>query len=108
MFRITQLKKIDAATLGVIWDDGLESRFDVGTLREECTCAQCRDEWTGEKLPQQNSSLQKLPGALPQAVRPVTIESVGQYALKIVWSDGHKAGLYTFEQLRKWGETKVD
>lgn len=96
MFHIIELKKIDPMTLGVVWDDGLESRFDVGRLREECACAQCRDEWTGEKLPRQ-----KLQGALPQAVLPVTIESVGQYALKIVWSDGHKAGLHTFEQLRK-------
>ena len=95
MQRVVSLKKIDAMTLGAAWDDGMESQWDVGLLREECTCAACRDEWTCEKIPKQT-----LPGQLPTAVVPVTIESVGQYALKIVWSDGHKGGLYTFEQLR--------
>lgn len=96
MKRIVALKKMDPMTLGVSWDDGLESRYDVMQLRDECACAQCRDEWTGQKIPKQS-----LPGQLPTVVFPVTIESIGQYGLKIVWSDGHKAGIFTYEQLRQ-------
>ena len=35
-------------------------------------------------------------------VRPVEIRSVGRYALLIVFSDGHRTGIYSFEALRKF------
>jgi DUF971 family protein len=31
----------------------------------------------------------------------VNIEPVGNYALRIVWSDGHAAGIYSFDHLRR-------
>ncbi len=98
MFRPTEIKKIDAQTLGITWDDRHESVFNTTALREQCTCAQCQDEWTGERklLPGQLPA-----GRLPTAVLPVTIDSVGLYGLKIKWSDGHATGIYTYETLRQ-------
>jgi DUF971 family protein len=32
--------------------------------------------------------------------RPERIEPVGNYAIRIVWSDGHDTGLYTWQTLR--------
>lgn len=81
----------DERTLGILWNDGVEKHYDVIHLRENCTCAQCRDEWTQEKL--------ILPGAVSQEIRPASIEAVGHYGLRITWSDGHSAGIYTFDQL---------
>lgn len=93
MNRPLALKKIDERTLGIEWDDLHKSIYDTTFLRENCTCASCRDEWTGEK--------KLLPGSLPKTIKPVAISSVGQYGLKIAWNDGHSAGIYTFEHLRK-------
>ena len=30
----------------------------------------------------------------------VNIEPVGNYALRIVWSDGHDTGIYSYDHLR--------
>jgi DUF971 family protein len=35
------------------------------------------------------------------AVRPLSIDSVGRYAIRFHWSDGHSTGIYTFEHLRE-------
>jgi DUF971 family protein len=32
-------------------------------------------------------------------VRPVSVELVGAYGIRIHWSDGHSTGIYTFERL---------
>lgn len=93
MLRPTSIKKIDARTLGIFWEDGHESVYDTTALRERCSCAVCQDEWSDER--------KILPGSLPQTIVPVTIDSVGQYGLKIKWSDGHATGIYTYEDLRK-------
>lgn len=93
MLRPTSLKKIDERTLGILWEDKHESVYDTTYLRENCTCAACQDEWSGRK--------KVLPGSLPQTIVPITIDPVGQYALKIQWSDGHSTGLYTYEHLRQ-------
>ena len=93
MQRPQSIQKRDERTLGIVWQDGHESVYDTTYLRENCTCAACRDEWTGEK--------KALPASLPRAIQPLTIDSVGQYGLKIVWNDGHRTGIYTYEDLRK-------
>jgi DUF971 family protein len=37
---------------------------------------------------------------VPEDVRPVAIELVGAYGLRVRWSDGHGTGIYTFDRLR--------
>ena len=39
------------------------------------------------------------------AVRPVKIEPVGRYALRIRWSDGHDTGIYDFQMLRDMADS---
>lgn len=93
MHRPRSVEKKDEQTLCIVWEDGHESLYNTTVLRENCTCAACRDEWSGER--------KILPGSLPKAIQPVTIDSAGQYGLKIVWNDGHRTGIYTYEDLRK-------
>lgn len=38
---------------------------------------------------------------VPEGVRPLGIELVGNYALSIRWSDGHATGIYAFRSLRE-------
>ena len=77
--------------LVVRWSHGHVGRHRVRDLRLQCQCAQCVDEWTGERRLDD--------GAVPADVHPVTIEPVGLYGLQIAWSDGHNTGIYTWETL---------
>jgi Gamma-butyrobetaine hydroxylase-like, N-terminal/ParB-like nuclease domain len=38
---------------------------------------------------------------LTPALKMVSVEPVGNYAIRILWSDGHGSGIYSFEHLRK-------
>jgi ATP-binding protein involved in chromosome partitioning len=40
------------------------------------------------------------PETVPPGVWPRSVQLVGTYGLRIVWSDGHSTGIYTFESLR--------
>ena len=90
--RVSAISQADPRTLAITWTDGRTDKFDVVKLRRSCPCASCIDEWTRE---------QRLkPEDVPDTVRPLKIESVGSYALKIFFSDGHSTGIYTFQMLR--------
>lgn len=93
------IAQIDAATLGISWTDGHESVYSVKMLRENCPCANCIDEWSGEKRIK--------PGSIPDSIRPANLKSVGLYAVQFSWNDGHDAGLYPHELLRKLCECKT-
>lgn len=77
--------------LSLSWNDGSESLFSPSDLRKSCLCATCVDEHTGEKLLKERS--------VPDALEIVQVNSVGRYALQIIFSDGHRTGIYTFENL---------
>lgn len=91
--RVKSIQQLDGRTLGIIWTDDQASKFDVVELRRKCPCATCIDEWTHEQILK--------PEQVAETTRPVKVESVGQYALSIHFSDGHKTGIYTFAMLRK-------
>lgn len=75
------------------WHDGLEARVPYLSLRGECMCARCVDEITGERI-------LDVEGIDPE-IKIDGMELVGNYALKIRWSDGHDTGLYTWDHLRR-------
>jgi ATP-binding protein involved in chromosome partitioning len=87
-----QIAQRDSRSLCVRWADGAESVYDVRALRLACACAECVDEWSGR--PRLD------PATVPEAVHPLQIRPVGRYAIQIDWSDGHSAGIYSFERLR--------
>lgn len=91
-FHPVELKQMGSKHLGIIWSDGHHSLLNVRNLRLACRCAHCVDEWTREVLLKEES--------VPEDVRPVKIESVGRYAFKIQWTDGHDTGIYTFDLIR--------
>lgn len=92
-YAIREIWQKDEKTLGIVWTDGLESSYDVANLRKECPCALCIDEMTGEK---------KLdPKSISSTVKPVSIQSIGRYAVSFTFNDGHNTGIYSFDLLRK-------
>jgi len=87
--------------LAVKWSDETESIINLRLLRDSCPCAFC----SGEKdvLGNVYKGPKKELGEV--AYRAFNMERVGHYALRIFWGDKHADGLYTYEMLRKWGES---
>ena len=93
----TNIRQAGPDTLAITWADGKESRYKVRDVRLACACASCVDELTGEARLD--------PARVPADIKPVRIESVGNYAIRISWSDGHDTGIYTYDRLRDLAET---
>ena len=89
----TEIRQAGARRLAITWSDGIASEYDVRALRLACACAQCVDEWTGAQTLD--------PATVPEDVQPLRIAPVGRYAIRIDWSDGHTAGIYSFRRLRE-------
>lgn len=83
--------------LAIRWADGTESFLRLEVLRRACPCAGCQGEV--DALGQLHKG-PEVPLA-PQAFELKRIESVGGYALQPIWGDGHTAGLYAFDYLRR-------
>src|SRR5579884_3802666 len=85
--------------LEIDWQDGLHSVYSISYLRTMCPCAQCklvREEQKGKR-----SLLPILPGNFATPITAVSAELVGNYAMKIDWSDQHSSGIYSFQYLRE-------
>jgi ATP-binding protein involved in chromosome partitioning len=85
----------DGERLRIVWADGHVSEFEPRTLRLNCRCAGCIDEFTGRPILD--------PARVPADIHPLEISYVGRYALQFRWSDGHDTGIYPFELLRQIG-----
>jgi DUF971 family protein len=89
--------------LKIDWSDGHRSEYTVGYLRDECPCASC----TGAHgTTPQKSSYSAAPAPNPfkmfaPTLKMDSVEEVGHYAIRILWSDGHNTGIYSFDHLRK-------
>lgn len=89
------LLRRDPRTLSILWEDGHRDDFDVRDLRLACHCALCVEEMSGRKLLD--------PKTIRHDVAPRQIVSIGNYAIKFDWNDGHNSGIYTFNNLRILG-----
>lgn len=85
-------------SLQVKWGDGHASEYPLPLLRRSCPCATCRtvrDEQESSRLV-----------ILKSVTNPETMtaaasaELVGNYAIRIVWQDGHDTGIFDFRLLR--------
>jgi DUF971 family protein len=97
--------------LEIEWRDGRRCVYTISFLRAMCPCAQCKVD--REKRQQQEAEaaaspggkkkkplLNILPGNPVQPLSAVGAELVGNYALRIDWSDSHGSGIYSFQYLR--------
>jgi DUF971 family protein len=86
------------------WKDGHHSSYGVEYLRDWCPCATCTGAH-GTEPRRKTSGAPAAPESPFQMFKPrermVSIEPVGNYALRIVWVDGHGSGIYSFDHLRK-------
>ena len=79
--------------LRITWADGRECGYTAAGLRRACPCAQCVNEWTGERVLKAE--------AVSEEVEIGDIDLVGRYALNFRFSDGHDSGIYSFRYLRE-------
>ena len=91
------------AGVDITWSDRHVSHYDFAYLREECPCAMCNDERMKKAEHPQTPAPLLSSAALPM-FKPKPNASaahpVGNYALRIDFSDGHTTGIYSFDFLR--------
>lgn len=78
--------------LRITWADERVCDYAAARLRRACPCAQCVNEWTGQRTLK--------PEAISDEVEINDLNIVGRYALNFRWSDGHETGIYSFQYLR--------
>ncbi|QDU59758.1 hypothetical protein Pan216_05900 [Planctomycetes bacterium Pan216] len=85
--------RLDKTTnrLELSWPDGHAKSHAAHLLRCECRCASCVDEVTGVRILDIAS--------VPADIAIVGANLVGNYAIKLVFSDGHDLGLFTWDRL---------
>jgi DUF971 family protein len=81
------------ATLRVTWGDGRACLYEAPNLRRLCPCAQCVNEFTGQRMLRAET--------IPDDLTIKDVQIVGRYALTFRWSDGHETGIYSFRYLRE-------
>jgi DUF971 family protein len=89
--------------LEIDWADGHKSAWSFAWLRDACPCATCNDE--REKDGRKPGQGKRKPAVvLPMYApppKPASAHAVGRYALQFNWLDGHSAGIYSWEYLRR-------
>lgn len=98
-----RVKKTEGTGVEIDWRDGHQSAWSFRWLRDACPCATCHEER------ETNGRAPGVPKPRPQATfamyeappRPLEVTPVGKYALSFKWNDGHTAGIYSWEYLRR-------
>jgi ATP-binding protein involved in chromosome partitioning len=79
--------------LKITWNNSKQSLITFKDLRFLCPCASCVDEGTGQRKIKKDD--------VDPNVGPLRIETVGNYAIRVQWSDGHDTGIYSYDYLWK-------
>ncbi len=84
----------DKATLTVSFEDGASFALAAEYLRVESPSAEVQGHSPAER--------QTVPGK--RIVTITAVEPVGNYAVRLVFSDGHRTGIYTWRYLHELGQ----
>ena len=76
----------------IVTNDGkVEKEIDPYELRIKCKCAGCIDEIDGRQILKVDR--------VPKDVYPTNMLKKGNYAVAVVWSDGHRSSIYPFQRM---------
>ena len=92
-----RLKLEKTRQLEVDWADGSKGVYPIAYLRKNCPCAQCKVDRASSK----KNRLHVMGGYKEGPVTVVAAEPVGNYALRLQWSDDHGSGIYSYAYLRE-------
>jgi DUF971 family protein len=89
--------------LEIDWQDGHKSAWDFKWLRNACPCATCIEERNneGRKAGEAKYKKAELLPMYTAPAKPASAQAVGRYAIQLNWQDGHSAGIYSWEYLRR-------
>lgn len=91
----TDIRELSPREVQITWADQHVSRYSYTWLREHCPCAMCRAQ-------QRDGGVDALLATMvPPDLMARDIQTVGRYALHIVFGDGHDGGIFTFDMLRE-------
>ena len=98
-----RVKKSEGTGIEIEWRDGHASSWSFRWLRDACPCATCHEE--REQVGRAPGVAKPKPQGLLQMYqeppRPLEVSQVGKYALRFKWNDGHEAGIYSWDYLRR-------
>lgn len=86
----------EQALLKIEFSNGAQIDYPTKFLRGFCPCAKCQGHSAGPPS-----------WVAPEHMDEVTIDDVtpvGNYAMCIVWADGHDTGIYAFDNLWRMGQ----
>lgn len=90
--------------LTVQWADGSTSTFSIAYLRKMSPSAEMRQ--LREEMA--TNPLAILPGGRAGPLAAEGVEVVGNYAIRLRFSDGHQTGIYTWDYLRQIDPARAD
>ena len=97
-FQPTHIER-GTTSLKIQWKDSHHSEVAYRLLRQKCPCARCDATRSGK------DPFHILPADdFFENLQLVDIQLVGRYAVRLVWNDGHRTGIYTFQFLRELSE----
>ncbi len=83
----------DEKQITLRWPEGGTVVVDNHTLRTNCQCASCVDEFSGER---------KLdPSRIHPDIKAEDVATIGNYAIAIEWNDGHSSGFFPYRKIRE-------
>jgi ATP-binding protein involved in chromosome partitioning len=86
----------DQQHITLTWPEGETVRVANDVLRKSCGCALCIDEMTRRPLLD--------PAAVPADIHATKVDTIGNYAVAIDWSDGHNTGFFPYKTIRELAE----
>ena len=80
------------------WKDGHSSDYGLVYLRDKCPCATCAGTHGTPPRPAEADNPFQM---FKPALKMLGVEPIGNYAIRINWSDGHNTGIYSWEHFRR-------
>ena len=82
----------ESEALLITWDDNHTGVYPWGYLRGACPCVLCKRDHRGVDI-------EKIEAV--EGVWLIDWMAVGNYAIRLLWSDAHETGIYDFDYLRE-------
>lgn len=93
---VKRIWQLDRQRFAIEWTDNTCREYHLRELQEQCPCAACHDETTGQRSSKASP--------VQEDVSAKAIRSVGHYALRIDFSTGCSNGIFRFDKLYPMGQ----
>ena len=82
----------DRKDLIIAWSSGRECRYPMPLLRKKCPCATCQAD-------RDSKGPLYIPLFTGDALTLKDVKQQGNYAIQLIWRDGHHTGIYDYAHL---------